>query len=342
MTGTADGWETITDALDLVHPGAALEHWGTTMRFIDGGPDPLDGVSAYLVPNETGGAAEHWHYVSYGLSDLYGVGDGVAGRSGRGFEFTFRLRQAPEGDGAPIWPANLLQSAARYVVDTDRQIEPGHLIDLKGPLGGSALTALRALLFVADPQLGDIRSGNGRVRFVQLAGITSAELDAARRWNTEGMAVLLQSRDPLFVTDLMRPDLLDEPAMVEAVRAGIERDGSSTDVLVLTEGGAEIGIDGLTVVIARDGVDTFLPVLAARLHRGQTLSIASRVGDLPVLFHYEPPTPQDDEEGHWVASSEIVEVWLTERGLTEMLDGLSPTPGQVAFPSIPSTTFDVL
>ena len=40
-----------------------------------GGPDPLDYVSMYAnMGRSTEGIPPHWHYVSFGLSDLHGDG----------------------------------------------------------------------------------------------------------------------------------------------------------------------------------------------------------------------------------------------------------------------------
>lgn len=40
-----------------------------------GGPDPLDFLNIYRNPGDsTKGIPQHWHYVTCGLSDLYGDG----------------------------------------------------------------------------------------------------------------------------------------------------------------------------------------------------------------------------------------------------------------------------
>ncbi len=333
------GWEAITDALDLVHPGVVPAHWGTEVRHVDGGRDPLDGVSAYLVPAAPGGEVAHWHYVGYGLSDLYEKTSADPVWSGLGVELSFRLAVGRlDPADAPLWPANLLQAAARYVLASGRAPSAGHAVDLHAPLTADVPTLLTALLFVADPQLGEIRSPFGRVRVLQLVGLTADELDATRRWNTEGLAVLLQSRDPLFVTDIARPSILDEASVASAVDAGVARDGSSTDVLVLSEAGAEISLEGLRVIVARDGVAGFTAVLPARLGHGRTLSLASKVGDLPVLFH-----PAEAEgEARWTASSEIVEVWLTGADVDALVATLRATPGEYVVATIPETVFEVV
>lgn len=89
-----------------------------------GGPDPLDYISMYSnVGDPSQGIPPHWHYVSFGLSDLHGDGrvhdfTGPGSPSGFGFELTFRLRKE-EGDTAPpTWPAAVMQGLARYVIQS--------------------------------------------------------------------------------------------------------------------------------------------------------------------------------------------------------------------------------
>ena len=42
------------------------------------------------------------------------------GPSGFGFELTFRLRRAPEDRCPPTWPAELMQSLAKYVFNSGK------------------------------------------------------------------------------------------------------------------------------------------------------------------------------------------------------------------------------
>ena len=40
-----------------------------------GGPDPLDYISMYSNPGDSSnGILQHWHYITFGLSDLHGDG----------------------------------------------------------------------------------------------------------------------------------------------------------------------------------------------------------------------------------------------------------------------------
>jgi suppressor of fused-like protein len=57
---------------------------------------------------------DHWHYVSFGLSNIHGDANAPNGPSGLGFELTFRLKGRLEGI-PPAWPVDLLQKLARYI-----------------------------------------------------------------------------------------------------------------------------------------------------------------------------------------------------------------------------------
>src|SRR5687767_4519289 len=105
-TDTTPGWHAIGEALSGVYHDVEPLHYGTVIKWRLGGPDPLDGISVYRRP-------DHWHFVSFGMSELYEKESDVADQSGWGFEFTFRL--AGGGDKPPMWAVNFLQNLARYV-----------------------------------------------------------------------------------------------------------------------------------------------------------------------------------------------------------------------------------
>ena len=69
-------------------------------------------------------------------------------------------------------------------------------------------TDITGVVFALDPELGKIDTPHGEVSFLQLVGITSAELKELQRDpSTESVAALisrLQRHEPLLVTDMQR------------------------------------------------------------------------------------------------------------------------------------------
>lgn len=159
----------------------------TRLKYWLGGHDPLDYISMYWNPGKPDeNILPHWHYVSFGLSDLHGDGrvhpppDPTPGApSGYGFELTLRL--SAEGvTQPPLWPAALLQALARYVFTTGNKLCAGDHISWHRALDGGG-GRLRHLLVAADPQLSDTETAHGSVTFLQMVGCTGRELKAAQR-----------------------------------------------------------------------------------------------------------------------------------------------------------------
>ena len=221
---SAPGWDAIDAVVDPLYTGQEPQHWGTVLSWMAGGPDPLDGVSAYRAD----GPPSHWHYVTYGLTELYAKDSDDPKVSGWGFELTFRLKRNPEDDVAPVWPVNLLQNLARYVFDSGHTFGHGHYIDCNSPIAAETTSDLVALLFLRDSELPPIDTPHGRVEFLQAIGLTSEEHDACRAWSSEGIAEVLRRANPLLVTDLARTSVLEDAEVARIVEEGQARDGSNS------------------------------------------------------------------------------------------------------------------
>lgn len=204
----APGWDAIDGALEKVYPARAPDfHFGTVIKHLLGGPDPLDGISLYRRPEA---ATPHLHIVTYGMSELYFDEDAFGGdESGWGFEFTLRL--GAEGgvpiqseDEAPIWALQLLQGLARYVFETGKIFEPDQFIDLRRPIRPESDTPLTGFLVTEDPELPPIETPHGEVAFRQLVGATAEEIAAvsARRADVPTLLARKRALDPLLVTEL--------------------------------------------------------------------------------------------------------------------------------------------
>ncbi|MCD6051679.1 MAG: riboflavin biosynthesis protein [Verrucomicrobia bacterium] len=174
----APGWDAIDTRLRPIYPGIEPQHWGTVIKYMLGGPDPIDGVSAYRCPQASGW---HHHYVTYGFSSLYYDEEAVGAEFSKyGFELTFRLKpEAGEGDAPPVWVVSLIQNIARYVFKTGKWFDDFHWMPANGPIRASAETEITGLIFVTDPVLGVIATPHGEVKFLQMVG---PSWNSALRW----------------------------------------------------------------------------------------------------------------------------------------------------------------
>ncbi|SEL57982.1 suppressor of fused domain protein [Streptacidiphilus jiangxiensis] len=198
----APGWDAIDAALARLYPGQDPRHVGYTPSPELGGTG-LNGCSAYA-------ADGHWHYVSYGLSELFEPGpEDDPEWSGWGFELTLRVRRGDETQ-APGWPFAILQRLATHVNTRRVLLEPGHRIDMGRPATGhpdlpdAPPTGLTVYALLEDPQLGTIGTPHGRVVFLQVVGVSAAEKEEMLQAGTETVLARLAAADPLLVTDPAR------------------------------------------------------------------------------------------------------------------------------------------
>jgi len=199
----AVGWLSIDEKVNEIYGQQEPQHFGTIIKYMLGGKDPLDGISVYENKNQE----NHYHIVSYGLSELY-YNEESAGKefSKYGFEFTFRLKKK-EGDDFN-WVMNLMQNLARYVFETGKWFEEFHFIPTNSPIRLDYDTNLTAIAFVLDPELGKIQTPHGEVQFLQMVGITTDEYEQLKQnpklAETEKLLEQLKINNPLLITDLDR------------------------------------------------------------------------------------------------------------------------------------------
>lgn len=267
------GWNAVESAFEKVYGDQTPKHWGSAGDWRFGGDVPLRGISAYW---NDAAPKPHWHFVTFGLTELFGKMSADTARSGYGFELTLRVA-ARAGEAPPPWAIGLLQSLAGYILETRHPFAEGHAFNLQGPLTDAAETALTGLLFAADPQLPAIDSPNGKIDFLQIVAITEDERSAAKAWNSKGILELLAESNPLWVIDLGRESLLADPANVQRIDAGAAREGSNLAALLvpgLRWSAAPFGND-FSLDLPVDVIDDFKRLLAGRLAHGRPLSLAA-------------------------------------------------------------------
>ncbi|XP_047281295.1 suppressor of fused homolog isoform X8 [Homo sapiens] len=181
---------------------------------------------------------EHWHYISFGLSDLYGDNrvhefTGTDGPSGFGFELTFRLKRETGESAPPTWPAELMQGLARYVFQSENTFCSGDHVSWHSPLDNSE-SRIQHMLLTEDPQMQPVQTPFGVVTFLQIVGVCTEELHSAQQWNGQGILELLRTvpiaGGPWLITDMRRGETIfeiDPHLQQERVDKGIETDGSN-------------------------------------------------------------------------------------------------------------------
>lgn len=239
----------------------------TTQSFIkEGGSDPLDLIHIYKNEGDSDrGIPQHWHYVSFGLSDIYNYsylcylneiiiqnpefaasiqplpqiypkqGSTTERLSGFGFELTFRVKCNSPGDWnrePPKWPALVMQALAKYVFQSKNVFSAGDHVAWHCSLDGEEDSRIEHMLMSIDPQLQVVETDLGKVRFIQLVGVCQDELQASREWNVKGILEMMKERSETggeyLVTDMRRGESIFEldPEYRERFNRGITEMGS--------------------------------------------------------------------------------------------------------------------
>ena len=193
------GWQAIAAKLASLYGEQEPKHWGTVMRYSEGGPDPLDGISAYRAEDPP-----HWHYVTFGFSEPYQKTSKNKQESGWGFELSFRLQRRKGEKSPPEWPLPFLQKLARYVFNTGNAFGDEHYIAWGGPITPQERTQLEALVFSTDPVLSEIKTPHGKLKFLRVIGTTAEEHAFAGEEGPEKLLARLLKDNPLGVVDLKR------------------------------------------------------------------------------------------------------------------------------------------
>jgi len=330
----APGWAAIEAACRRIYRGQKPVHYGTVVSYLFGGPDPLDGVSIYksLKPRP------HWHYVTYGFTELYRKETPDPKISGFGFELSFRLACREISKKPPTWPLGLLNNLARYVFDTGRVFTPGHHLDCNSPIALEVKTDLRALLFTRDPQLGAIDTPHGRVQFLQIVGITADELDVTQEWTSDGLLEVLAADDPMLLTDLKRRSLLRDRGKANLTHERTMKEGSSCGVIYNDSSRWDVRkgkpADRVELTLGAKVVQRFVRLLRGRILHDRDFALQSEHG----LAVFKPA-----RHGSWRAKkgNELL-IGVTPELVHAIQDTLQPRRGKYAWAGLDNFTFKVV
>lgn len=316
----APGWDAIDAALAPLYGGQEPHHFGTLIKWSLGGNDPIDGISAYRRDEPV----PHWHFVTYGFSELYEKHTDDPDVSGFGFELTLRAACEPDETEPPRWALNFLQNLGRYVFGTGNAFDAGDWMPVNGPIATDSDTELVSIAFVTDPELPPIGTASGHLTFLQAVGLTQDEELAAKRWNAADLLATLEPRMPLWVTDLNRTSLLDDAAVRAQVDAGSRRDGSSTGFLFVEDLGCRFAERRFRrpvgeIRIRADQATEIAAILPLRLPFGKVLRLMSEES----AARFEPAT----ESGFAVDDQGVLVIGLTEAAAGSLAATLRPEPG---------------
>lgn len=172
------GFDAITNLCDEVYPNQKNpKHYGTLISWEFGGNDPLKGISVY-----DGG--DYWHFITYGLTELYEKESTIKEISGYGMEFTFKLKkdnyENEENEIRCI--CGILQSIARITFSKGEIFNPYEYL-YTGQTEGidyNKKSNITGFITILDDKFHEINTSNGKIHFVEFIGVTDNELKAIK------------------------------------------------------------------------------------------------------------------------------------------------------------------
>lgn len=209
----APGWAAIDAALARLYPRQVPHQFASQTAYELETPSPLPAIAVY-----EGVRPDHWHLVTYGLSELFEKTSDDPAVSGFGFELTMRVPRAAGETTPPAWPLRALQGLGRYVLGTRQSLDTGHCADLGGSIAQGVESALTCIACVPDPLLGKIFTPFGSLLFLQIVGVTRDELAAMQKLDHEGVVHLLGELDFHGITDPKRRSFFEDPRRAPVLR----------------------------------------------------------------------------------------------------------------------------
>lgn len=318
------GWHAIDAALAPIYGDRQPLHWAAVPHYRLGGDNPIDGLSAYSRDEPT----PHWHFVTYGCSELYQKERQDPAISGWGFELTLRLTRQIDEERPPNWSLNFLRNLGKYVFTTQNPFGAGHYMDLNGPIEVGSDTEIRAIVFAPDPELPARDTPNGRLEFLQVYGITLDELEAVKQWNADALLSIFREKDRLLITNLARPSIVREPHIAERVAEGSRRDGSSSGALFIQVARFKLTRirSSLSITFGANGVRDLPHLLPRRIPFGRDLIVQSA----EALIAFKPgPTVTWQRVG-----KNCLDFTLTPEAALALAGAIVPKAGQYTIPGI--------
>jgi suppressor of fused len=329
----AVGRNAISATLATLYKGRQPKHFENPHPWNQGGPDPLDGISVW----QRAEPIPHWHYVSYGFSEQ-NEKKRKDGRSGFGFELTFRLAADARDSEPPMWPIHMLQNLGRYVYRSGNGFQHGHRLSANGPISLGTPTLLCAMGFSHDMELPAIDTPNGRVEFLQVIGMTAEEEAGAQKWDTRKLLELMLPYMPLWITHVQRASFLSFPAIQAKVQAGMQRDGSSsgivfTDLLLVEETKRFLRQPQVQITLGAYLVGQLSQLLPLRLGYGKPFALCGP--EWRIQFDLTK------RKNRWRIERGVVRLFVTAATVQEFATLLHQRQGVYKLPSFPLILWDV-
>jgi hypothetical protein len=210
----APGWWTIDAAFSALYSGQTPHQFSSKTPYQLDSANPLPAITVWEGEDRKRGP--FWHYVTYGLSELFEKTTNDPDHSGMGFELTLRVLRSASDTRPPGDPLALLQFLGGHILAEREGFDTGNCVDLGAPLAhqpNGEPSRQTGFICVPDPALSQIQSPFGRLVFLALVSIEAAEREALLQLNALDRARAIAEIEPLALCQPDRRSWLDDPEL---------------------------------------------------------------------------------------------------------------------------------
>lgn len=213
----------------------------------------------------------HWHLLTEGLA------------LEQRYELSLRVQREKDELAAPAWAVQLLSTLVTRARAHQLTADTNQVMVLAQGVAPGTDSELFGVVFTADPEAPALATAHRSVRVLLAVPVTRDEASAVREWSPTGLVEVLAKVDPLLITLLDRPSLLQSPRARILIEQRMEKEGSSLSTMTASTSQATKSGDLVTWKLSVDGVETLCSLLKGRIAHQRPFSVVSGASRVEVV-----------------------------------------------------------
>ena len=203
----------------------------------------------------------HWHLLTEGLALK------------KGFELSVRVQKEKDELAPPTWGIELLKTLAN---EAELSPDPNQVLVLANGVAPGTDSEFAGVIFTPDPEAAELSTPHDpHVPLMLAVPVTRDETRAVREWSPTGLIEVLSRVDPLLLTQLDRPSLLQSPRARALIDQRMEREGSSLSSMTATTSLVSKTGEMVTWKLSADAVETLSDLLKGRIAHQRPFAVVS-------------------------------------------------------------------
>ena len=262
----------------------------------------------------------HWHLLTEGLRP-------------RGYELSVRVQKEKEEFAPPPWAVHLLSTLIARAKEGQLSADTNQVMVLAQGIAPGTDSELFGVVFTADPEAPELATTHDRLPVLLAVPVTRDEARAVREWSPPALVEVLGKVDPLLITLLDRPSLLQSPRARILIEQRMEKEGSSLSTMTASTSNASKTGEVITWKLSVDGVETLCSLLKGRIAHQRPFSVVSGASRVEVV-NGDPATAE--------FSKRALTLHLTLVAARQMRSLLKGKPGHYTFEQLPNFVLTVV